>query len=62
MVVSSSAGHDKNGYFVIVELTGDFALICDGKRRPLEKPKRKRLKHLIFTNNTVDTSELTNKN
>jgi hypothetical protein len=46
-VVLSTAGHDKGGVFAVIGFTdGDIALIADGKRRKLEKPKKKKLKHL----------------
>lgn len=46
-VVVSTAGHDKGVIFAVVGLVnGDYALIADGKVRKLEKPKKKKLKHL----------------
>ncbi|MEG2174549.1 MAG: KOW domain-containing RNA-binding protein [Oscillospiraceae bacterium] len=49
IVVQSQAGHDKGDWFAVTGIEGDFALIADGKHRPLEAPKRKRLKHLAPT-------------
>ena len=40
-IVSSKAGHDKGCFFAIIADENPYALICDGKRRPLEKPKKK---------------------
>lgn len=46
-MVRSTAGHDKGGVFAVIGFTdGEIALIADGKRRKLEKPKKKKLKHL----------------
>lgn len=46
-VVVSAAGHDKGGVFAVIGFTdGKNALIADGKIRKLEKPKKKKLKHL----------------
>lgn len=45
-VVVSAAGHDAGGVFAVVGFTDGYALIADGKIRRLEKPKRKKLKHL----------------
>ena len=46
-VVLSTAGHDKGGIFAVIGFThGEYALIADGKVRKLEKPKKKKLKHL----------------
>lgn len=46
MIIQSAAGHDQGGYFLVTAVDGQYALICDGKTRPLEKPKRKKFKHL----------------
>jgi ribosomal protein L14E/L6E/L27E len=46
---------------VITAVEGDFAYICDGKSRKLGKPKKKRLKHLRFTNTVINTDNLTDK-
>lgn len=48
-VVRSLAGHDKGGFLAVVQVAPPFALVCDGKRRPLERPKRKKLFHLAPT-------------
>jgi len=31
----------------------DFVLVADGDLRPMERPKKKRLKHLRFTDRTA---------
>ncbi len=48
-IVCSKSGRDK-GYFMVVigEENGDY-FVCDGKERPLERPKKKNAKHLTFT-------------
>lgn len=50
LVVRSAAGHDKGGFFVILEAGVSVAVICDGKRRSLEHPKKKNSRHLYTTN------------
>ncbi|MDR0405206.1 MAG: KOW domain-containing RNA-binding protein [Clostridiales bacterium] len=45
-IVCSKAGRDKSGYFVVMAAEGEYARICDGRRRKTDKPKRKKLKHL----------------
>ena len=53
-IVRSKAGRDEGKYFVVIALDGEeFALVADGDRRGLEKPKRKRLKHLFVTEETI---------
>ncbi len=52
-VVRSIAGHDKGGFLTVLEAlppqAPSVALVCDGKRRPLERPKRKKIFHLAPT-------------
>ena len=60
-VVKSTAGHDKNAYFVAVSIQGNFVFIADGKERKLEKPKRKNIKHLDMTKSVIELHEITNK-
>lgn len=45
-IVYSIAGRDSGGYFVVVDADDSFAMICDGKSRKTDKPKRKKIKHL----------------
>ena len=48
-VVKSIAGRDKDSYFCVVEQSGDYVFIADGKERKLSKPKRKKIKHIQIT-------------
>jgi ribosomal protein L14E/L6E/L27E len=62
LVVRSLAGHDKCGFFTVLSADDQFAVICDGKRRSLEKPKRKKKKHLAVTTTVLpDSSMKTNR-
>lgn len=46
-VVISKAGRDKGKKLVVVELVDeDFVNVADGGLRRVEKPKRKKIKHL----------------
>ena len=45
-VVISTAGRDKDRLFYVVDTKENFVLIADGKRRKIENPKRKKLKHV----------------
>ena len=61
-VVCSKAGRDKNYFLVVVKEEDGYVFVCDGKERPLERPKRKNAKHLSFTNTVLDkNSFITNK-
>ena len=57
-VVIASAGKEKGGYFVVTEVLDQrYVLIADGKRRPIEKPKKKNVNHLKRTNSVIDEIE-----
>ena len=45
-IVYSIAGRDSGCYFVVIAVDDNFALICDGKNRKIDNPKRKKVKHL----------------
>lgn len=46
MLAWSRAGHDKDRLYVIVRVQGEYVYLCDGRLRPLEKPKKKKLRHI----------------
>ena len=43
------AGHDTGYFLAVLETQDGWAVVADSKRRPLEKPKRKKLIHLAAT-------------
>ena len=45
-VVISLNGRDKDKLFIIIGKEDNYCLLADGKRRKLEKPKRKKDKHI----------------
>ena len=45
-IVRNENGRDAGRAFYVIALDGDYALIANGRGRRLEKPKRKKLKHL----------------
>jgi ribosomal protein L14E/L6E/L27E len=45
-VVRSAAGRDKGDFQVVVDFDGVYVTVCDGKHRPFDRPKRKKLKHV----------------
>lgn len=48
-VVRSHAGHDKGDFQTVLSTDGIYVVLCDGKRRSLEKPKRKKQIHVAPT-------------
>ena len=57
-IVCSKAGRDKDYFLVVVGEEGKSLLVCDGKERPLERPKRKNKKHLQLTNTYLTETDL----
>ena len=45
-VVASSAGRDQGKLFYVVGTEGIYLMLANGKDRTLEKPKRKKRKHV----------------
>lgn len=54
-VVYSKAGRDKGNYFMVLEILDDsYVNVVDGKIRKLDRPKRKKIKHLKNTNDVLE--------
>lgn len=48
-VVLSLAGRDKDHLYVIVgSMKDDYVLLSDGNAKTILKPKKKKIKHLVF--------------
>jgi ribosomal protein L14E/L6E/L27E len=61
-IVCSKSGRDKGYFLVVIGEDDKFLYVADGKERPLEKPKRKNPKHLVFTNTVLEENSFkTNK-
>jgi len=49
-VVVSKAGRDVGELFVIIDILDDkYVFISNGSQRSIEKPKKKKIKHLEYT-------------
>ncbi len=59
-MASSKAGHDKGKVYIIIEETEEYVYLSDGEIRPLEKPKKKKVKHIQPIKKMID-KELTKK-
>ena len=53
-IVLSVAGHDADRFYIIVSMEGIYAHICNGKLHKIEKPKKKKIKHLRNTGCTYE--------
>lgn len=53
-IVFSKAGRDADRKFVVIEIVdNDYVLISDGDLRRVEKPKKKKIKHLKLTGELI---------
>ena len=52
-VVISGAGRDKGEYLAVVDAHADRVCVCNGRDRPLNRPKSKNPVHLIETGKTL---------
>jgi len=67
-IVVSLNGRDTGKRFIIIAIEDEYSLIANGKGRRLEKPKRKKTKHLrfegkagsIITKKLLDGEKITN--
>ena len=46
MLAISKAGHDKDSWYVVLEVEGEMAGLINGKNRTIDRPKKKKIKHL----------------
>ena len=60
-VVRAKAGKEQGGFYLVTALEGQYVSLADGRHRPLEKPKRKNLRHIAPTNTVWETEGLTNR-
>ena len=45
-IVISKAGRDKGDVFIVYNIDGDYLYLVDGKSRRLERPKKKKIRHI----------------
>ena len=45
-VVVSTAGRDQGAFFYVIQEESQYLYLVNGKDRPLDKPKRKKRKHV----------------
>ena len=47
-IVKSAAGRDEGDLFFVLDTQEEYLLLADGKSRRVEKPKKKKRKHVTF--------------
>ena len=54
-IVFSKAGRDKEQPFVVLEvLDAQYVLLADGRMRRVDKPKKKKIKHLLKSGHAAE--------
>ena len=48
-VVVSLCGHDMGEWYIVADVQGEFIYLIDGGNKPIEKPKKKKIKHIAKT-------------
>jgi len=54
-VVFSKCGRDKGRAFVVLSVEDEYVFLSDGQLRPLNKPKKKKIKHTQPTHTVMGT-------
>lgn len=49
-LVISKSGRDKLKHFIVTRIENDYVFLLDGNIRKVEKPKKKKMKHIQATN------------
>ena len=61
-IVYSLSGRDKGKYLVVINCDNNYVFVADGKERKLQSPKRKNIKHISLTADTLNPDQFkTNK-
>jgi ribosomal protein L14E/L6E/L27E len=48
-IIKSKAGRDKGSLLMVLAVEDPYVLLADGRGRKLEKPKRKKIKHVALS-------------
>ena len=57
-VVKSLAGRDEGGLLAVMQAQNGCVLLCDGKERPIDRPKSKNIRHVEATEFSLSEAEL----
>ena len=49
-VVVSLCGHDMGEWYIVADVQNEFVYLIDGANKPIEKPKKKKIKHIAKAN------------
>lgn len=57
-VVRSSAGRDKGRLLAVMQVSEKHVTVCDGKERPIDRPKSKNIRHVEYVGASVNEAEM----
>ncbi len=57
-VVVSLAGRDKGRLLAVMQADKNCVQVCDGKERPVERPKSKNIRHVEATEFSLSETEI----
>ena len=57
-VVRSSAGRDKGKLLAVMQSEENRVFVCDGKERPIDRPKSKNIRHVESISVSLEETEL----
>ena len=59
---TSLAGHDKSAVYVIINADAEYVYLSDGKNRLIDRPKKKKIKHIQIIRKKDSSIESKHKN
>ena len=57
-VVRSLAGRDKDKLLAVMQADENLVTVCDGKERPIDRPKSKNIRHVECVGASVTEAEM----
>ncbi|MBQ7884524.1 MAG: hypothetical protein IJ318_00300 [Clostridia bacterium] len=54
-IVISLCGHDMGEWYVVEQVLNEYVFLVDGKNKPIEKPKKKKAKHVLATGHFAES-------
>lgn len=60
MLAKSKAGHDKGKVYVIYDMDETYVYLVDGELKTIDRPKKKRKKHIQIISRQYDISAADN--
>ena len=56
-VIRSLAGRDKGKLLAVMQVSEKLVTVCDGKERPVDRPKSKNIRHVEYVGASLSEAE-----